>query len=737
MLTAFAGVVGGSSQSPAPAKTSSFLPISQTSGPSSTTPPKSTPSMSRALAFAAASHFRFKIKRRKVGPPRLDKAAAQLYSYFQDNINAARIDDAMTQYSKLIAGNTFDSKDTWRLCQAIHNRFRVPSTSDEVKSKLQTYAKQVLRDVQEGSTPPHPRASMHLLAFFQDAELYDEGRQMWRWLVKQDEEFIDPACYGVAIELFAKEGRTELPRLEGMYTSALQRFNGNFLAYHFSPEAIIPDRGQRNLLTLPFLLLQGIMTARILLGDWRRGYLALDTALRLLPNSGMHRMFAMLIYHRPVSQGYKSFMLACRSGYVPSDMALKNIIVRLASEGSGRGKNSAMGMDTRMIYVTKAIACMHAHYGAGGSINGRHLSLMIRCFNDLVPISKFQRYKPRPIQSAIVEVGWKAALKLIKAGVEMDRYTCTGLVTLAGIARRPSYLGEAIKALLQAESGSTPSPEFQRCVITAAGRIGHRELIETTWENSTARQVLDWTTLAQACVASDHLEYFERQKTELPSYSALSDAEKGKIASTTINPPTDYSENYAQGDPAAIEPLMEEAMSEVDKLADLMEMGRQRNFYQDPVQIRSKYPLASEEDLRKVYDELTTDPNAPPPSSDPEKTSTGYPLDELRFQNWVDMTEMIAEAEAEAEEAQKAREEHLATDPGAAMLEKNAEAEAEEAQKAKKEISASQPEADPESSMAPLNSRPARPITDLDVLRKEVCRLRAYGQDPEEHMAED
>jgi hypothetical protein len=63
--------------------------------------------------------------------------------------------------------------------------------------------------------------------------------------------------------------------------------------------------------------------------------------------------------------------------------------------------------------------------------------------------------------------------------------------------------------------------------------------------------------------------------------------------------------------------------------------------------------LGSDENLRVIYDEYTTDPYQPPlatPTDDSlvqaSLSPTGIPLDELRFRNWVTVLEMMNEAEA-------------------------------------------------------------------------------------------
>jgi hypothetical protein len=71
------------------------------------------------------------------------------------------------------------------------------------------------------------------------------------------------------------------------------------------------------------------------------------------------------------------------------------------------------------------------------------------------------------------------------------------------------------------------------------------------------------------------------------------------------------------------------------------------------------------EDLRAIYDELTTDPRQPPPpegTSNPRPLSpTGFTIDELRFQNWIAILEVMADAEANDSDKSKIIDEAIDT----------------------------------------------------------------------------
>jgi hypothetical protein len=209
----------------------------------------------------------------------------------------------MELYPSLLAANILNSYDTRRITQALHVRIR-NAHQDQARSDLFPFVQQIVGDIRRGVLEPHNYAFVHLFGIYKDCKRFDEGCTLWQWLVQQDERYVSQAAYGAAIELMAYGGIMRLPDLESLYVDGLKRFPGTFAEYHLAPDAIVPDRSQPTTVKgIPTILLQGILSARILNRDWKNAYLALDTALRLYPTqSGL--------YPKPIPPSWSHVVLA-------------------------------------------------------------------------------------------------------------------------------------------------------------------------------------------------------------------------------------------------------------------------------------------------------------------------------------------------------------------------------------------------------------------------------------------
>ncbi|KAG9721801.1 hypothetical protein KCU73_g14143, partial [Aureobasidium melanogenum] len=112
--------------------------------------------------------------------------------------------------------------------------------------------------------------------------------------------------------------------------------------------------------------------------------------------------------------------------------------------------------------------------------------------------------------------------------------------------------------------------------------------------------------------------------------------------------------------------ILELLKRDVEYLSNNAQLNR--NFYTEPMSLSllnrsSVYTNVPEEYIRTVYDEMTTDSSTtlnifPSPTSEPSTNieadaeagetpamgPTGYPLDELRYQNWKTINELLFDA---------------------------------------------------------------------------------------------
>lgn len=426
----------------------------------------------------------------------------------------------MELYPTLLAAKVLNSYDTRRITQVLHVRIRnehSPSKRDE----LFPFVQQLVSHLRQGTVEPHPFAFVHLFGIYKDAKRFDEGYALWEWLVQQDERYVSQAVYGAAIELMAYGRLKPLPLLEDLYNDGLKRFPGTFAEYHLSPDAIVPDRTQLTTISgIPTLLLQGILTARILARDWKRAYLALDTALRIYPTQTPPRYFELFMTERPISEGYTAFMLACRAGVAMRPTHVTALITKL---------RAAMGASQSIadrVMLLRAIAnAMYGYLEAGETLEGIHVGSFLRAFELLLPEpigGEDYVGEAAEMRDILAVTAHEIMSNLIQAGMPPELRSLQALISISGKLRLPSLLSATLQDIEAA--GFELGPIERRTIITSAGLLKDKKLLEQYWllvvsdaeANSAQIPFEDWITFTKACRRADHSDYFRSQLLKLP-----------------------------------------------------------------------------------------------------------------------------------------------------------------------------------------------------------------------------
>ncbi|KAF2877925.1 hypothetical protein BDV95DRAFT_600620 [Massariosphaeria phaeospora] len=590
------------------------------------------------------------------------RESATLLQQFRDSCDARSIDTLMDLYPTLATANLLDAGDTRRIAQALHAFIRNIYLSGGKQEDHFLFVQRLVQDIQSGVLPPHPLAHVHLLGVYKECKKYREGAQFWQWLSEQDDTYLNPAVFGAAIELLAYLGQTPLPVMEELYMDALKRFPGTFAEYHLSPEAVIPDRTQAtNIKGLPMLLLQGITTARLINGDWKQAYLALDTALRLYPAQVPPRFFELFMAERPVSEAYTVFLIACRSGVALKPHHLTTLISKLR-----KAMTTCPKMEHRMLILQGIANAIYAYLEAGGTVHGIHWGSFLESFDAVLPflpLGKDFESQQAVFRNQLVATAHKIVSSLIQAGLPTSERLFTGLIHLAGSLRVPDLLTATLRDVEAAQLDI--GPIGRRSIITAAGYLADTETIERIWSQLTAHAETvgepigyqDWITVARACGRAGHEEYF---RTQLETFRHAASGLVQERALSELSEPTvvlaSSPRPFFLMDDQKFERRVEKIQQIMLNIATVVMSSqplelRKTPFYMflDPARPNT----ADIKDLQSVYNEFTTDPHQPlppppPPGSyfKPPLCSTGFKLSELRFQNWVDIIELMSDAEA-------------------------------------------------------------------------------------------
>ncbi|KAH7075135.1 hypothetical protein FB567DRAFT_452645 [Paraphoma chrysanthemicola] len=600
----------------------------------------------------------FNPPKRKYGakPPAVDSEITALRKKLQQACEFRNAEQMMDIYPTLIEANALNRHDTRRIAQALHTRARLMSKSTDIFPFIQ----QVVSDLRRGALEPHPYAFVHLLSIYKDCKRFNEGHELWQWLVQQDETFVSQAAYGAAIELMAYGGISSLPELEDLYNEGLKRFPGTFAEYHLSPDAIVPDRSQPTLmLGIPTVLLQGILTARMLARDWKRSYLALDTILRLYPTQTPPRFFELFMTERPVSEAYTAFTLACRAGTALSHFQVTSLLTKLRA-----AMQNTSSMADRVLLLRAVANALYAYQEAGGQVESIHVGIFIHCFEDILPgqlSGEDYQGDAAQLRNLVVVAAHEILSGLLQAGLAPQIHPFEALISIAGKMRVPNLLSTTLQDLQTAQID--PGPIGTRSALTSAGLLKNRDLVEQLWSGIVSKaenegsQIAseDWITFVKACRRSDMAKYFHEQLLKL-SHTTTSSIEQHLVYQINLVEKAKGQTDFEYMTPEALTMELDGLKQQVKNIETVIMSGSPLNLRTSPFYMHldsSTTSLSSVENLRFIYDQLTTDPHqpaAPPPTEDspiqPVRSSTGIPLDELRFKNWVTILEMMSNAEA-------------------------------------------------------------------------------------------
>ncbi|KAF8424955.1 hypothetical protein EV426DRAFT_642044, partial [Tirmania nivea] len=268
---------------------------------------------------------------------------------FRCDVTAALMSSAMSAYPRLKSLSLLLPSDISNLARQLHNRFR----QDHSPSAILPHLKILMTDLQSAAIPGHPLASVHILSCLKDMSEFPLAICFWDWLKHQSTEHTDARVYGAIIEALAFIGEP-LPVLEKLYDEAFQRYSNNS---HISP-TLARETGATHI-----MLLQGIITARVLNGEWRSAYKALDLILRLYPTATPNRVYELFIYERPIPEAFTVFLLACRAGTPPKPGVLTTLLTEI--------------WNCHRDPASMIRACW-AFAGAGGRLMKEHLNSLIK-----------------------------------------------------------------------------------------------------------------------------------------------------------------------------------------------------------------------------------------------------------------------------------------------------------------------------------------------------------------------
>jgi hypothetical protein len=243
-----------------------------------------------------------------------------------------------------------------------------------------------------------------------------------------------------------------------MYTEALERYS----------ETVNPKVARETGKATRLMLLQGIITARILHGDWRAAYEGLDICVRLYPTMTPARIYELFIYERPAKEAYIVFLMACRAGTPPKPMTLSSLLKEVWVKHRD---------------VKAMIRLAYAYVGSNGKPFPQHLNALIFALLGSLPTDPSKNRGPAfdKAYSETMALIRDLVAAFAKMGVCPSVGTFNTIITLGGKLRRLDLVHGGMRELISAGMG--PNMVTHRTIVNAFGEMKDEEQFKKGWRD--------------------------------------------------------------------------------------------------------------------------------------------------------------------------------------------------------------------------------------------------------------
>ena len=609
----------------------------------------------------------------------------QLEQALAQAITDVNIKDVISIFSQMQDYRALHRSATWRICQCLHEAYRRQCRAPATEAKRQdmddlvAFAEKIVAHIRKGDLAPDCRAHLHLLGFFKESGAFGSGVAFWHWLENQDDEYVNKGVYGVAIDLLAVNGNP-LSELEGLYERALERFPGQFNAYYLAPNSILADREAPTTIPgIPMVLLQGILSARLLRGDSKSAYLALDTALRLYPIETPSRFFDVFVEERPLAESFAVYAMACRAGKPPSyHQSVRRMLAEM------RGNADMRSPDGYVSVLRQMLLTAYLYVGGGGHLTGNLLDELAIAMTQTVRLKGFAALESedkRRVANALT--GLLRQLFDIFA-----RYSVTPgivafnsfIVNVAGFGQSRHLIDIALENAASVKK--EPTHVTRRSVLTAAGLVRDQDLVAASWNelvtfksrDGSLPDTTDFHVLVKAAKMSGAIDFAKEACIGMESY--LTEEEVHSIYERLESDDAGPSSTMAAAlDVKSLLSQLEVFRADMVVFHDrTVEPPRTQDFSQQTPPLAILPPPEElrlpEVELRRLYDEMTTEPQEDANDGQPALTSspglyrtiseTNLPLGQLRYENWKMINNLLAWAEIHDQAYEKAVDEAIA-----------------------------------------------------------------------------
>jgi hypothetical protein len=548
-------------------------------------------------------------------------------------------------------------------------------------------AKQVVSDIKVNRLSCDPLLIDAALKLFRNMGRADEFTALFEWARSQGSgsDYCDLQVYGRAIDFFVKNSKThQLPDLEALYQEALLTTHGTspFAPYHLSHNAKLHDRDvQFPMLTTDALgiMLEEIIAARMAFGDWRAAYLGLDTYMRL--NFEKPLKWGKLIQHRPCLEGYTLCRMSHQSNQMTGARPIHRVVHHLSISKTEAIENPVI-LRKRVADVCKSIDLLARHAELTGKLADSHVASVLASLKRMARLAKVPGEDAERENFAKKIVDWserifESAKDVLSSG---DRVSRNILIEMSRTMDNPDLFSRLIGDL---EPPHLARTDTLRQVILSAASFNDLDLAKKSWLELSKRTELSDVDryIIQAALGGHVTERVDEFRVGQPrslidDYMPMAPRPYVRISNFTQR---DFDHpDIAPRLSLAIEDFCARVKAVPKATSRDRANGRRLLQVKSTLEPTSTTlyledrPLGTIGDLWRIYDEVSTDPEAPNNAGDAQTTDTfskgessastaveqitlqnldRFPNAKRRFDYWVKITELMAMAErAECED---------------------------------------------------------------------------------------
>jgi hypothetical protein len=502
------------------------------------------------------------------------------------------------------------------------------SMSPEAVAQMRAFSQEIAKQVQAGEWENYTTMCDIVTSALISTGDLDSAYSFWQWREKQPNQRVSWFSFAYAAEIHIARG-DPLSTVEDLYEKALLRLPGDFMSYHVSPGAVLPNR-EEIMRVKPTPLLQRLVHAYLLAGRASDAYITLDTMLRLDPKASLSDAFIRAATLRPFSESYTLFALTTQIHGRTSGFVFNQMFDKAADQARVfPAKALLSGLRSRL-------AAIHQQDMQTTRDQVNVFTTWISCLTEVLHLpSMALATRPERQDCAL------AILSLVKrlvAIIEL-KTDVTGQALLRILLSKLAQFDDTDEVFNYATGISAKQHGSDRgvqlCIITLGGKQHNRKRIEKGWadlmttlSNSTSQ--LGFVDMRVLIIAANRAGCQDFAKEQFAKYESSFTPEVRDSISALFE--FDQEHDRVEREPRHDPTTYHEVMNEIDNLFGDVEVYHRELVarIKDPKHEGLRFPRTvfqpegalrlSDADMRSLYEEFSTEGHSSPEADDPVAT---------------------------------------------------------------------------------------------------------------------